>query len=345
MYLSPFWHSAARLSGRVDLSDLRARLSRPGPPPSVAELTGAGMPVQLAARLYEADALELDDSFLCLGDPAYPDDLAVLPHAPPVLFLRGDPDLLAPPKVAIVGSRRCTQTGQRLARALAQAVREAGGVVVSGLAHGIDQAAQAAVPDRTIAVLGQGLDRSLSASQQRVARRILDAGGLLLSEFPPATPAARWTFPQRNRVIAGLCRATVVVEAGLRSGALITARHAASSGREVLAVPGSPLSPASQGCLELIAQGATVLRRVSDVGAVLPAARASAALPSAPSALPEGLSPTLARGLAEGASLDRLAQISGLDIASLSRTLTALELAGTVQRLPGDRFALTRGSG
>lgn len=337
MHLSSFWASAARLSGRIDLSPLRPHLGEA--PPPLAILVDAGVAPRHAQALRAGAPLDVDCCALRLIDPGYPPPLGALPHAPPVLFVQGDATLLRAPCVAVVGSRRCTQTGLQLARALARAVVDLGGVVVSGLAHGIDHAAHEVVPGRTVAVLGQGFGPGLTRHQQRLADAILDAGGALTTELLPGTPATRWTFPQRNRVIAGLAHGVVVVEASARSGALITARQALAAGREVLAVPGSPLWSTSRGCLDLIADGAGLIRDVRDVRALLPDAPGPAARQRAAQ-----LSLALEQGLAEGLDVDRLAARCGLDAAELGRTLTALELGGVVRRLPGDRFTLREGS-
>lgn len=327
--LSPFWSGAAQLSGRIDLMSFVARAdeiprlaSR-----SMTELCTLGVAPAHAWALVSAPPLREPGPHLLLGDPAYPGDLGLLPYAPPVLFLWGEPQLLRRPALALVGARRCTDQGRRFAGQLARAVADAGGVVVSGLAWGIDEAAHEAALSRTIAVLAQGF-RTLSGRAESLARRIVDAGGLVISEFPPDRVAARYTFPQRNRVIAGLSRATAVVEASERSGALITARLACEYGREVLAVPGHPSTPAAQGCLDLIATGAGLLRRVEDALDAVRLPRAAAVQPS---------DPVLA-ALEDGPDFDTL--LERLDQAPhlLARRLAELELQGAVRRLPGDRF-------
>ncbi len=343
MHLSAFWVAATTLSPRLDLRPLLPLLRRDHPP-TAATLAAAGVRPRHVDRLLGGRSLATRDPFVRLVDDAYPPLLAEVECPPAVLFLRGDATLLDAPKVAVVGSRSCTGRGKRMASTLAQAVVQGGGVVVSGLAYGVDQAAHEASLARTIAVLGQGLDGPLTRRQADLARRILDAGGLLLSEFLPQHPASRFTFPQRNRVIAGLSVATVVVEAGHRSGALITAKLALAAGREVLAVPGSPLDPASAGCLDLIADGAGLARDGRDLAPFLSGPSAAEGPgtggPIAHARRPAGLSPTLQAALAEGCSLDGLALRTGAPVHELSATLAALELTGVVQRLPGERFAL-----
>lgn len=326
--LAGFWHAAARLDGRIDLS-AAARAAGGALADWPAErLAAHGLSPGQAAALRAGAALECPGPWLTLVDAGYPAPLFETPFPPAVLFLRGDSSLLSLPGVAIVGTRRCTDTGLRIARGLARSVAEAGGVVVSGLAYGIDSAAHGAALSRTVAVLGQGLGSALTPGQRRLADAILDAGGLLVSALPPEQAACRWTFPPRNRIIAGLARATVVVEAAERSGALITARYALEAGREVLAVPGSPLSEASAGCLTLLGQGARICRGAVDL-------LETAGLSVAPPADPLGLWQALARPV----SLDALVERTGAPTAALAAALSALELTGRVQRLPGDRYA------
>ncbi|RME27409.1 MAG: DNA-protecting protein DprA [Deltaproteobacteria bacterium] len=340
-----FWAEACRLSARVDLRPLVPLLRRQAPPDPQA-LTAAGVAPRHVRRLLGGAPVSTRHPFLRLVDDAYPPLLAQVEHPPAVLFLRGNPALLDAPRIAVVGSRSCTPKGRRMAGRLAQAIAQGGGVVVSGLAHGIDQAAHEASLSRTIAVLGQGLDQPLTRRQADLARRIIDAGGLLVSEFLPTHPASRYTFPQRNRVIAGLSKATVVVEAGRRSGALVTARLALAAGREVLAVPGSPLDPASVGCLDLIADGAALARDGRDIQPYLQgtpaegAASPSGGPPGPDPTPPPGMSRPLYDALAEGCSLDVLAARVGAPVYEVSATLAALELTGVVERLPGERFVL-----
>jgi DNA processing protein len=222
-----------------------------------------------------------------------------------------------------------------MARDLAQAVARMGGVVVSGMAHGIDTAAHLAAPGRTVAVLGQGLGAPLASSARRTADEILRAGGLLLSEFLPTCPPARHTFPQRNRVIAGLADVTVVVEASRRSGASITARQALEAGREVGAVPGSPYARASAGCLSLLFQGAALIRGPEDLLSLL-SWDTSSPTPDTTT------DPLLAALDQEGTPFDTLMDRLGICAAELGAGLGALELQGRIRRLPGDRFIRIR---
>ncbi len=330
-----FWLAASSLAGRVHFPALRALLSRPGGAPRSASLLQAGLSPAQAQLLSQPPPAQTSQSMLTMLDPGWPQALENAPKAPAVLFYRGDPSLLLAPAVAIVGSRRCSPTGTRMAQRLARTVADRGGVVVSGLAYGIDEAAHLAAPSRTIAVLGQGLEQALTHRQSQVQARILDQGGLVLSELPPASPATRWTFPQRNRIIAGLAQVTIVVEAARNSGALITARQAMDMGREVLAVPGSPLEPMSEGCLDLISAGAGMARDEKDLAAFLPRPAKERAAASGPQ-LPEAA----LRLLQRGADVETLANALGWPTHQASGLLTALELTGQVQRLPGERFAL-----
>lgn len=195
---------------------------------------------------------------LSRADPRYPPGLLDLPKPPEPLWYEGDPTLLSREGIAIVGTRRMTTYGERIARELGIACAEAGIVVVSGLAQGIDSAAHAGALDArgdTVAVLGEGLASfAPSGRRRRLAARIRERG-CLVSEYPPLMPAQAWMFAQRNATIAALARAVVVVEAPPGSGALITARHAAALGRELYAVPGPLGSPQSDGTNALIAAG------------------------------------------------------------------------------------------
>jgi DNA processing protein len=197
----------------------------------------------------------------------YPAQLTALTDAPLALFVLGDSALLRQPQLAIVGSRQPTAAGQRIATLMAQQLCAAGLVITSGLARGIDAAAHEAALDcggRTIAVCGTGLDQCYPAQNQRLFERI-SRQGAVVSEFLPGTPARPQNFPRRNRIISGLSRGVVVIEAAAGSGSLITARRALDQGREVFAVPGSPLNPLAAGCLELIRSGAHLVRDATDI--------------------------------------------------------------------------------
>lgn len=337
------WSVFAKATGRIDPWPLLDALggveglSRADP----HELVRAGLPLDLAAQAGAAAPLPVPVPFVLAGEADYPARLLRLPHAPPVLFYQGSLEALNRPGVAIVGARRCTAEGRRTAAELARAVCLAGGVVVSGMAMGIDTAAhrEALELGTTVAVLGQGLAVRRSSGAQRLVERIVGGGGLVLSEFLPSFAAKPFTFLLRNRVIAGLCRATVVVEAGHRSGSLNTARHALEAGREVLAVPGGVRAECSQGCLTLIEQGATMVRGASTV---LRAAGLCAGPPSERAGEPEDDTQRLLRALDQGKDVEALAAATGQPMVRVIAALAELEAVGLIRRLPGRRYQLTR---
>ena len=256
--LSSFWSAALGFSGRVDFSVLRGA---PGCSKPVELLAREqDLPPSTAQSLLQGSPLQSGAPFLTIEDQRYPDSLARVPYAPPVLFYRGSLERLADTCVAVVGSRQCTQRGRRLASAIARTLSRSGCTTVSGLAYGIDEAVHSASLPSTVGVLAQGLEARMTLRQERLCSELLDAGGLLVSEFPPSRPARKWSFLQRNRIIAALASAVVVVEAGSRSGALNTARHAVEAGRDVYAVPWSTFDEQGAGCLDLIGKGAMLLR-------------------------------------------------------------------------------------
>ncbi len=251
--------------------------------------------------------------------------------------MRGEVGLLARPCIAVVGARAATAYGLRVARELARELAGQGFAVVSGLALGVDAAAHEGALEAggaTVAVFASGLDRVHPARHRGLAERIVAAGGTLVSEFPPGTPPLRGHFPRRNRLISGLSRAVVVVEARLRSGSLITARHALDQGREVLAVPGPVDAPTSAGTNELLRHGAAPLIDADDVRRVLglPPVRTGGPAPGAGPRGPEGLGGVLYRSLQkEPATADDLVRRTGCSPAELALALLELELAGLVE--------------
>ena len=268
-------------------------------------------------------------------EPDYPSWLRGVYAAPPVLWVRGT--LVAGEgdhAVAVVGSRVATGLGLAFARALGRDLAAAGVPVVSGLARGIDSEAHRGALDargRTVAVLGSGLDRLYPPENAALARSI-EKGGAVVSEFPLGTGPWKQNFPRRNRVIAGWARATVVVEAGARSGALSTARAALDEGRDVMAVPGHPSQPGAEGTNGLLRDGAALVRGAHDVLAELGLAPAETR--EAPPA--DAVLSTLARGVPAG--VDEIQPRCGLALPDLLARLAELELAGAVARLPGARF-------
>ena len=304
---------------------------------------------------------------LTLADSAYPRALLATDDPPLLLHAMGMAEVLAQDQpfaalrcVAMVGSRTPTAQGLQHAHQFGRALREAGCCVVSGMALGIDAAAhEGALADApahtlaTVAVVGTGLDRVYPARHHALAQRIARQG-LLLSEFPLGTPALAHHFPKRNRIIAGLAQGTLVVEAALKSGSLITARLAAEQGREVFAIPGSIHAPQVRGCHALIRQGATLVETVHDILQELPpqelltpddrpapqpfAAPTAAAPAPAECAAPDDANPLLRALGWDPMGLDALQARTGMDTATLQARLLEYELAGAVARLTGGRF-------
>jgi DNA processing protein len=292
---------------------------------------------------------------LLWGGPGYPAGLMDLADAPPVLWTRGDTGLLQRPMVAIVGARNASSLGLRMARRLAEGLGASGQVVVSGLARGIDAAAhEAALATGTVAVMAGGVDVIYPEENADLAAQIA-AKGCLVAEHPPGLQPQTRHFPLRNRIISGLSRAVVVVEAAARSGSLITARDAADQGREVLAVPGHPFDARAAGCNMLLRDGATLVRHVGDVTEALGLARgvglqAGAADRLAPEAgaLPGPV--PVRRTLGEMADLhgqilarlepsplaeDQLIRDLAMPPSLLAPALVSLELEGRILRAPG----------
>ncbi len=296
-------------------------------------------PPQFATRLAAARrwlAGGADRQVLTIGHPAWPPLLLQTADPPLLLYVQGNADRISAPALAVVGSRHPTAQGRDNARAFAQALGTQGLVVVSGLAQGIDAAAHEgalAAAAGTVAVVGTGLDRVYPPRHRELAARIA-AHGALVSEFAPGTPPLAENFPQRNRIIAGLTQGTLVVEAALRSGSLITARLAAEAGREVFAVPGSIHAPQSRGCHALIRQGAKLVETAQDIVEELrPPARAPrAADPTVPA------DPLLEALGEDPVTLDALIDRTGWSVAELSARLLDLELDGQVARLPGGLY-------
>jgi DNA processing protein len=273
---------------------------------------------------------------LCPRDALFPERLRAIYDPPAALYVRGcgDPALLGRRSVAVVGARSCSPYGSDVARMLGRELAAAGLVVISGLARGIDGEAHRgtlAAGGVTVAVLGCGIDRVYPASHAQLSRRI-EEGGLLVSEYEPGVEPAPWRFPARNRIIAGLSEAVVVVEARERSGALITADFALEEGREVFAVPGEITSSLSAGTNALLKLGAAPLTSADDVlealGIERPAASKSVAVSAEATELLE-----LVREAPAGA--DELMARATLDAGAVSVALTELELAGLVAAADG----------
>lgn len=277
------------------------------------------------------------NAILTLADAEYPRALLETADPPSLLYVRGRPELLDTPGLAIVGSRNATPQGIRTAEDFAKTLAGSGLTIASGLALGIDAAAHRgalAAGGSTVAVIGTGADRLYPARNKDLALHIAEQGAIV-SEFPLGTPALAANFPRRNRIISGLARGVLVVEAAPGSGSLITARLAGEQGREVFAIPGSIHSPLARGCHQLIKQGAKLVESAQDVLEELgwPARAAAAAPPAADNA-----DPMLAALGHDPCGLDELAARTGLAADELLARLLALELAGRVAPLPGNRY-------
>ncbi|NIP73538.1 MAG: DNA-protecting protein DprA [Gammaproteobacteria bacterium] len=358
------WLALHRAPG-IGPASFRALLTRFGTPRAVLRappntLAACGLPAPSRAYLAapDWDAVERDLEWaqgarrcvLTWDDPRYPPLLHQISAPPPVLFVRGHPERLAGPQLAVVGSRSPTPAGARTAEHFAQHLAQAGLSITSGLALGIDTAAHRgalAAGAPTIAVTGAGPDRVYPARNRRLAERIAE-NGAVVSEFPVGTAPLPEHFPRRNRLISGLSLGTLVVEAAPRSGSLITARHAADQGREVFAVPGSIHSPVARGCHRLIREGAALVETADDVLAELgplAAAGHAAAVEAAPAsgALPEELDPRQRQVLEalgfEATPVDVVVLRTGLTAETVCSILLLLELQGHAAACPGGGYA------
>jgi len=302
-------------------------------------------------------ANEPGNAVFTLADRGYPPRLLELTDPPTVLYAKGDVSLLRAAAVGVVGARSATAAGIDNARAFAQALSAASVTIVSGLALGIDAAAHEGAlggPGSTIAVVGTGLDIVYPARNRALAHRIAEAG-VIISEYPLGMGARAENFPRRNRLIAGLARGLLVVEAAAQSGSLITARLAAEQGRDVFAIPGSIHSPLAKGCHLLIKQGAKLVETAADIldelgwgRSTAPVKRTSRTAPAEDAviaqapvarAAPSAAETTLLDALGfDPVDLDTLCERTGQAAAALSAQLLALELDGRVERQPGGRF-------
>lgn len=280
------------------------------------------------------------NALLTLADPAYPRQLLEIPDPPLLLYLKGRLELLSRPALAVVGSRNGSAQGQANAGCFAQALSEAGLTIVSGLALGIDAAAHHGGlrgPGSSVAVIGTGADIVYPRGNRGLAQ-LLAERGCIVSEYALGVPALAANFPRRNRLISGLARGVLVVEAAARSGSLITARMAGEQGRDVFAIPGSIHSPLAKGCHALIKQGAKLVESAEDVLQELSWLAPQPVAVPAPAAAQPGPGVLLAALGHDPVDADALAARTGLDGADLLGHLLALELAGLVERLPGGRF-------
>ena len=309
-----------------------------------------GRPIRLASAA-EADAElaageALGARLICACEDDFPQALAALDPPPPLIWVRGRAELLHMPGVAIVGARVASAAGQRFARGLASDLGHAGQVIVSGLARGIDAAAhEGAMASGTVAVLGGGVDDIYPPEHASLYARIAEQG-CVVSESEPGRAAVARDFPRRNRIISGLSRAVVVVEAEFRSGSLITARLAAEQGREVLAVPGSPLDPRAKGTNDLIRQGAAICEGAEDVLRALEGLRGFREPARAPYVVGGAGEPDAALREAVAALLsptpvsrDELVRATGAPAPLVFAALVELSLAGRCDLLPGGMVA------
>jgi DNA processing protein len=302
----------------------------------------------------DADALartlawldETGNGIVTLAHPHYPQRLLEIADPPPLLYCKGDTARLNQPSLAIVGSRNATPQGIQNAEAFAQALSQQGWCIASGLAAGIDAAAHRGGltgAGSTIAVVGTGLDIVYPARNHALAHQIAEQG-VIVSEFPLGTPAKPGHFPRRNRIISGLARGVLVVEAALQSGSLITAREAAEQGRDVFAIPGSIHAPLSKGCHQLIKQGAKLVESAADILEELGETPPVGQLVAATAATGDAADPAEAALLTalghDPVDIDQLTQRAGLTPDRAYAMLLTLELTGRVARLPGGRYQL-----
>lgn len=328
--------------------------------PGLARQGGARRPIRVCpkadAERETAATARLGARLLGWREPGYPAWLAALEDAPPLLCVLGDPSVLAKPMVAMVGARNASLNGRNFARRLAADLGRAGYVVASGMARGVDTAAhQGALASGTVAVLAGGVDVVYPPENEPLWREIREAGAVV-SEMPVGTQPQASHFPRRNRIISGLSLGVVVVEAAARSGSLITARFAAEQGREVFAVPGSPLDPRAAGPNDLIRNGAVLTEGAGDVLDVLgdllrrPLAepertdfRAAAAVQPGESELVQARA-LVAEALGPApVTVDEIIRQCQLSPSMVSWVLLELELAGRLERHPGNRVSLLVG--
>lgn len=282
-------------------------------------------------------------------DPRYPASLHTIHDPPPILYIKGrilPRDALS---LAVIGTRRSTTYGRRQAERLGTAIARSGLTVVSGLALGIDSVAHRAALDaggRTLAVLGSGHGRLYPPENESLANRIAESGGAVLSEFPPLHPSAKWTFPQRNRIVSGLALGVLVIEAPLRSGAMITARMAAEQGRDMFAVPGPIDSEASRGCNQLIRDGACLVESVDDILEVLGPMTQPIALPQEQETLRHPAEITLNevelavlhRIGTSPTALDMIVERSGFSESQIQAALSVLEAKRLIRQTEDGAF-------
>lgn len=344
----------------IKLKELLVQFKQPGCiiRAEISQLTGCGLKQETIHAIYHPDqkAIEADiewlnspgNYFISILDAGYPALLKQIPDSPPGLFIRGNQNVLGTTQVAIVGSRNPTPGGRRVAREFAQNLGLRGITITSGLATGIDSSAHLGALDVdsiTIAVLGNGLDTVYPSANSMLADRICDRGALV-SEFPVGTKPIPANFPRRNRIISGLSTGTVIVEAAMNSGSLITARLAMEQGREVFAVPGSIRNPVARGCHALIREGAKLTERIEDIleetgqlnTVVKQAAPSSHGSEGFYQMLDEGGKVLLDYIGYEPVTIDQLIEESGMSANMAAAVLLSLELNDVIESLPGGSF-------
>lgn len=354
-----FWLRLALIPG-LGAAQLRAVVARLGHCQSaeVAQLRALGLSREQCQAFLHPNSQRLTQAerwlaapqhrLLTCHHPEYPEALRSLQDAPPLLFIAGDVALLNAPQCALVGSRQATTYGIRWGDCFAHQLAASGLVITSGLAVGIDGIGHRAVlaeGGKTVAVLGNGLQTPYPRCHQGLAERIIASGGLLVSEYLPDTPPLPGYFPQRNRLISGLSLGVLVVEASLRSGSLITARHALEQGREVFALPGPLDSENSQGCHQLIRQGAWLVSQPSELLEVLNSSLhwLPLTVPAPPSAPPMAVESSEAPPCLdlldkvdnETTPIDVVAERAGQPLPEVVKKLIELELAGWITAVPG----------
>lgn len=324
-------------------------------PPSAAQWSGLGAePPRVGRLMTESENIETDKvvealrrdrvQVLTSADPAYPVLLGEIPSPPPVLYVRGDIKTLSTNSLAVVGTRQPTAYGLDMTKKLVEPVAQSGITIVSGLAYGIDGAAHDAARRSgglTVAVLGSGIGRIYPPEHRQLAEDIIARGGAVISEFPLGAEPARHHFPQRNRIISGLTKAVLLIEAGAKSGALITAKFAVDQNREVLAIPGLITTPQAVGPHNWLKLGAKLVTSAEDILEVFSMAAGPAAAPAAVTT-DDPVEAALIKILAAGpVHIDEIVRQSRLDTSVVMTTISLLEIRGLVQHLGGMHYALT----
>jgi DNA processing protein len=340
--------------GPITFRQLLLRFGSPGAAlaavPDLARRGGGQAPRLFTAGEAEQEAARVEKlgaRYLMLGRGPYPALLAEMDDAPPLLIAKGDLELIDRRTVAMVGARNASAAACRFARGLAHDLGLEGVAVVSGLARGVDSAAHdGALDSGTVGVVAGGID-VFYPPENEARQKAMFERGLVVAEMPPGTEPRARHFPYRNRIIAGISVGTVVVEAAPRSGSLITARLAAEAGREVMAVPGSPLDPRAQGCNQLIRDGATLVQTAADVMEAVQPFQSSVASPTASYELPKG-EVLDDEGLGDVEQLlgpspvpvDEIIRLSGASSGAVQMALLELDLAGRLDRHAGGKVSL-----